>query len=566
MTSDPTISRESILRQFALPLLLALAMTFLNALKAPCIDDTAYLAVARQIASRPLDPYGFQQFWYDYPQPANEVLAPPVLPYWLGLGIRLLGERPVLLKLWLLPIALLFCYSTRQLLQRFARGSETPLLVGIAFSPSVLPAFDFMLDIPTLAIGATAVAIFLDALDRDSWPHVVLAGLLGGLAIQTKYTGGIISPVLLAASLIRGRPLKGLAANAISAAIFIGWEGFTRWKYGESHFLFALNSSGSDVIARLKTLLKAAVTLQGTLSPPLVLLAVVTLIKRRWIAPVLSGLIVFGLMVLALTPDTRDSSWHPDYAQPGIGVRAFIEWPWGLAAVAAVAIVAIRLVVRWRRGSIRFKLRWPLAFLLIWLSIEWAGYLVMTPFPASRRLLGIEFVSTLLVAYLASRACRGATGRQRLWTAIVPGVCLGLFFELVDISNTWLEPQAVDAAADWIEQQHASGKIWYTGHWGFQYAAERHGFLPLAAGYTELHEGDCLIVAPAWMAQQEFVEDGRMGPVEHVVVEDRMLRLRTLPSYYGGSHAIEWWPRPLFDARIYRIRATWTPARSPATN
>ena len=85
--------------RWVVPVMLAAAMTGLNALKAPCIDDPAYLAVGRQIAAHPLDPYGFDQFWYNQPQPANEVLAPPVLPYWLGLGMRLVGDDITLLKI-----------------------------------------------------------------------------------------------------------------------------------------------------------------------------------------------------------------------------------------------------------------------------------------------------------------------------------------------------------------------------------------------------------------------------------------------------------------------------------
>src|SRR5580704_11221027 len=87
LESHRTAPDESSWRRIGLPILLALIMTSLNAFKAQCIDDTAYLAVAAQIASHPLDPYGFQQFWYQEPQPANEILAPPVVPYWLGLGI-----------------------------------------------------------------------------------------------------------------------------------------------------------------------------------------------------------------------------------------------------------------------------------------------------------------------------------------------------------------------------------------------------------------------------------------------------------------------------------------------
>src|SRR5579883_915833 len=77
--------------------------TLLNAAKPLHVDDTAYCANAHQIAAHPLDPYGFVVFWYDHPQPAGEVLAPPVLPYWWAAAVRLFGERPVLWKLWLLP-------------------------------------------------------------------------------------------------------------------------------------------------------------------------------------------------------------------------------------------------------------------------------------------------------------------------------------------------------------------------------------------------------------------------------------------------------------------------------
>src|SRR5437899_1734700 len=94
-----------------LAILLAFTMTNANAPKPPVIDDTAYLALARQISHAPLDPYAFEQFWYQQPQPANEVLAPPVLSYWLGLGMRLVGDNPVALKLWVLPFTLVFCLA-----------------------------------------------------------------------------------------------------------------------------------------------------------------------------------------------------------------------------------------------------------------------------------------------------------------------------------------------------------------------------------------------------------------------------------------------------------------------
>jgi len=106
--------------------LLALAVLFttLNCLKPLCIDDALYYFRAHQVAEHPLDPYGFAIFWNDRPEPAIQVVAPPLFPYYWAPAIYLFGERPVLWKLWLLPLALLLAFSLHALFRRFAPGHE----------------------------------------------------------------------------------------------------------------------------------------------------------------------------------------------------------------------------------------------------------------------------------------------------------------------------------------------------------------------------------------------------------------------------------------------------------
>ena len=149
----------------------AVALTGLNAVKPAVVDDTAYLFFARHLAEKPLDPYGWQLFWYEAPQSAMQILLPPVLPYWLAVGIRLFGEHLFLLKLWLFPFAWLLCGAVAALLARFGSGAERPLFLVFVCSPAVLPLFNFMLDIPALSLGAAAVAMFVGGTDRKSfWP------------------------------------------------------------------------------------------------------------------------------------------------------------------------------------------------------------------------------------------------------------------------------------------------------------------------------------------------------------------------------------------------------------
>jgi hypothetical protein len=51
-------------------------LTLANAAKPVLVDDTAYLAFARHLAKNPFEPYGFELFWADRPQPAMEIVLP----------------------------------------------------------------------------------------------------------------------------------------------------------------------------------------------------------------------------------------------------------------------------------------------------------------------------------------------------------------------------------------------------------------------------------------------------------------------------------------------------------
>ena len=79
-----------------------------------------------------------------------DVLAPPVLPYWWAVAIRLFGRQPWVWKLWLFPFCLILTTSLQAIFRRFAHGLETILLWLTAFSPALLPGINLMLDVPAL--------------------------------------------------------------------------------------------------------------------------------------------------------------------------------------------------------------------------------------------------------------------------------------------------------------------------------------------------------------------------------------------------------------------------------
>ena len=75
--SPPAAAARRAPRWLAAALLCALVLTVANASKPIVIDDPVYVAYARQIQAHPSDPYGFELYWYDAPEPAMRIGTVP---------------------------------------------------------------------------------------------------------------------------------------------------------------------------------------------------------------------------------------------------------------------------------------------------------------------------------------------------------------------------------------------------------------------------------------------------------------------------------------------------------
>lgn len=318
----PTLPRLLDLRRPHSQSLAALAVLFtlLNAVKPLQVDDSAYVYYARQAAAEPSQPYGFEMFWYAHPQPANEILAPPVLPYWIGIAVRLFGENVFLWKLWLLPFSLMFVWSLDFLFRRFANGLETPLTWLTVLSPTFLPSLNLMLDIPALALGLSAVAVFMRAAGRNSLPGTLLAGLLAGLSMQAKYTGLLFPIVLLMYGFLTRQKVLALLAALLAGLLFVGWEIFVAGQHGQSHFLYHLRDTDSWLAPRDQPmtwwqgiwrridaklyLFWPLLPIVGGIGPALVLLGLAALRVNQYIIVFLGGFMMIGYVAVAALEET----------------------------------------------------------------------------------------------------------------------------------------------------------------------------------------------------------------------------------------------------------------------
>ncbi len=511
----------------------ALAMTLLNALKPLHIDDPFIHDVASRIVESPGDPYGFEIFWTQWPQPVYEELTPPVVPYWWSIAMGTFGDRPFVWKLWMYPFALLFCIALHSVLRRFAGGIALPLVLMTAGSPAILPSINFMQDIPALALGLSGLALYLRAAERGRIPPAVGAGLICALAAQTKFTALTVPAVILVHGLVFRRWRPAAAAVFTAGILFCAWEAWMTLRYGQGMFAGQL---GTDLFwYRRSAMFLPLVRLLGALAPLIAVIAAAAA-GVRWAAPVGSMLVVAGFASLVFAP------WaNPLYATFG-----------ALAGLAFVAVAA-RLLLR---GGDRSA--W---FVLAWVAIEVAGFFATAPFPAVRRVLGLLIALTVLVGYFAWRRTEELRIGGGLVWPVTASLVLGLVVFSVDRLEATAQRDAAVGTAELVRSTDPAARIWFLGHWGFQHYAVREGMHPVIPDSSLLAAGDWLVVPGRVHLQEVRVREDQVSRVDLLEIEDSW-PLATNLGFYGGSTPLDHLDGPRQQVQIFRVRTSFVPPSS----
>jgi hypothetical protein len=197
-------------------------------------------------------------------------------------------------------------------------------------------------------------------------------------------------------------------------------------------------------------------------------------------------------------------------------------------------------------------------FLILWLGVEIAGYVALTPFAAVRRVMGVVIVCTLIAGCVAARTCRGRKARAAVWCIAAYSAVVGLGFTALDWRDAQAEQEAAERAAAWLDDHGTGGTIWFVGHWGFQFYAERAGMEPLSPTQSVLKKGDYLVY-PQWITKQSFDLAGTPRDLIEEFTVDDPVPLQTVMCYYSGNTAIENRDEPRITVYIYRITERCVP-------
>lgn len=521
-------------------ILLAAAATLLNAFKPITLDDAVYFLFAEHIARHSLDPYGFPM-WDG--QSANTTLAPPVFLYWCAAGIRLFGADPFLLKLWLFPVVLLFVIALHALGRRFAERLATLFTFVVVTSAAILPCVNLMLDVPSLAVGLASIVFFMKACDDRSLLKAAAAGVIAGLAMETKYTAFTAPAAMVLYSLSVGRLRSGLLAVVLAGGLFLAWEGFTAAKYGDSHFWIGAMQYSAPYSAKLR-LVQPLFGCLGALIPFLLPMALAALgCSTASVATVAAALMVgFGLLLLP------EQAWPPAIAPQATGAIFGIV---GFAISVAIVGVVVKLIRRPSPDSgSSNRLFSDDVFLTAWLVLEVAAYFALSPYAAARRVMGVALMISLLTMRLVSRIDRRRI--TLLWIVALLGAVHGVFLFVVD--DVWwrVRKELVVEAERICRAENSDAAIWYFGDTAFDFYAGRQGMQRLVLSDAMPVPGDWVVVSEGF---EEFFN--RHAVASRCVESGTAERWSWLPiksQFQASSVPMARWNPPRVRASIFVVR------------
>jgi len=352
--------------------------------------------------------------------------------------------------------------------------------------------------------------------------------------------------------------------------------------YGRSHFLSQIEQRREEPVKpeEATTLLErhfpeAAATIDkksenigpligmlGGLTPALSAMLVAGFRARRSIVLGLVGVQCAGFALILFVPN-RWANFPRDPPNEGLQftLSNIVAATFGALFLILLGAACAYLGVRgWSRGRPRPRFGADALFLIGWLAIEVAACLVLSPFSAARRVMGVVVVSTLLAGRLLSLTGR-SPDRHRLvaWLAGF-SIGLGLLFAGTDYWDALAEKRAVDDSLGWVRQQPGGDRpIWFTGHWGFHYYADRAGLRAVYPGESVLEAGDWLIYPDTTLRLYGQLVNLEPGWAEPVVIWEWCdgWPLRSIPDYYCGNQPIHHVEGPRLRLTIFRVKKTF---------
>jgi hypothetical protein len=429
---------------------LVLLLPFLT--KAVNIDDAFFLAIADHITHDPLHPYDFHYNWtghLDYVW--NEMKNPPFIFYFQAFILRFLGRSELVLHTVFLVYPLAASLAMAALARRVVRRPLYPTFLLIACPAFLVSASSLMMDVPVLAFYLLAVVSFVAGAEQDRAAPRIAAGLAAALAVLTKYFALSLIPLLAAYALLHRKNLaRNLSVLLLPAAAFAAWHLYGEIFHGGGHLWKAMSYRSGEHLRWAHILRQLTATLTftgGLLVVPILCLGTLRTRADNAVAVAVATGASLGLLLMARDTLGFSSSWQNQ--------ALFVL----LAAGSILFLIRAIGDTLGRHDPLGWLLRlWFWGGLLFCLAFNWT---------VNARTVVLFAPPALL---LFARWTEVSPWRRRC--ALILTLALGLLVTLAD--DNLAEFGRREAAL--VSKRSGKERVYFIGHWGFQYYMEQAGY------------------------------------------------------------------------------------------
>jgi tetratricopeptide (TPR) repeat protein len=509
---------------------------FIN--KAIHMDDVLFVWAGEWIQQHPTDFFGFEVNIWDSTIPMWKANCnPPLMSYFLAGVASLFGWNENVLHLACLAVAFAAAVGLYSLARLWCERPLLATLIGILTPVFLVSSTTVMCDVLMLAFWMWALVVWERALgdERRGWWFVV-AGVLAGLAVLTKYSALTLLPLLPILSLLRTRKfgvwwLVGLAVPMLMVA---GYEWLTARMYGRGLLFVAahfaqMHRVGFSGVA--KGIIGLAFT-GGSLLP--MLFFAPWLWRRRTL--LVMGVVIFGALLAVFRLCGNLGLIHPwRYPEP------MNHWDFQLQVIlltaGGVLLVLLVATEAWQRRDIITVVLvfWILSGLFFAVVLNWTisarSFLPMVP-----------AVVILLVRRLGRQ--QPLIGDVWLLGPLIPAAVITMSVAMADYrlaSSNRTEAEQIAA-----KYKPADHQLWFMGGYGtFQYYMEKLGGQRVDVEQSILQPGDVVIVS--WFNDSVFaLPPGSVGWVGRLEYRPRswVNLMKSDKHSAAGFYTADWGPVP----------------------
>jgi len=529
----PTVS----VKHVPVLILLSLVCAAVNLTKPVHIDDSGHVDLARVALRDPLKVMTVDVNWGDTLLPVWTYGRPPLLFYLFALVMVVAGESLLALHGFIAILSAASVFLFHAIANRLVPEKATLLTALLFLGPAFLPGQNLMTDVPLMVLGLTVFWALLSATPERHHARYFVGSVAVAAACLVKYTSLALVPTFGLVVLIR-RQWGCLGYLLVPIAALAGWSLFTYHAYGGIHLLHSPYMPLS--VLKLFVWIIDWLAGLGSVAPFSVVFLSTRDAGRFGRYSLLLGLVGGAALYFASCTDPRVShatglTWAVFVANGLFVVGVFLRALWNDAARD------------WRQGD-KLQLERKI-ILVVWLLGSCVFVIFFAPLMAIRHVLLAMPPLLLLLGPTWVRVAKCGWERLALGLTTFLGIALAVSdYAYADVYRQYAHRIA--------KELPPGARVWHTGHWGWQWYAERAGMLQYDTVRTVFRKGDYVVV-PSIVAQQEIRPDHAraMTKVRTVIVPGRPLTwFRTMGDEpWGGYYAFS----------IHRQGPPWRLSRAP---